>query len=93
MTNITLKVRENAAATDLIFKINNSTDAYATLNKLKDFSLKIEKVNTLVDQLDGANFKLTSPSYEETKLKGPVFNFENLRQGSYTLTETVNPSG
>lgn len=93
LANITLKVTENPSATGLVFKINNSTDAYTALNQLKDFSLKVEKVDPLGDQLEGATFKLTGPSYEETKVKGPVFNFESLRPGSYTLTETVNPSG
>lgn len=93
MENITLNVTENSSATGLVFKVKGSTEAYTALNKLKDFSLKLEKVDPLGKPLEGATFKLTGPEYEETKQNGPVFIFENLKPGSYTLTETRSPSG
>lgn len=93
MANIALNVSENPSATDLVFKVNNHTEAYTAINHLKDFSLTVEKIDPLGNSLVGASFKLIGPDHEETKVDGPTFLFENLRPGSYTLTETVNPSG
>lgn len=93
MANIALNVSENPSATDLVFKVNNHTEAYTAINHLKDFSLTVEKIDHLGNSLVGASFKLIGPDQEETKVDGPTFHFENLRPGSYTLTETVNPSG
>ncbi|MGG5371269.1 vWA domain-containing protein [Enterococcus sp. AZ196] len=93
MTNFELHVTEDASATGLVFKVNDSIEPYIAMNTLKDFSLQVEKVDSLKNPLEGASFKLTGPNYEETKQAGPVFTFTKLRPGSYTLTEVENPEG
>lgn len=93
MADFELNVTENAAADGLVFKVNDKTEVHTVVNKLKDFSLKLQKVDPADNPLAGASFKLVGPNYEVTKVGGPTFDFTNLRPGSYTLTETENPEG
>lgn len=95
MPNFTINVTENNSSnpTALVFKVGNSTEEYQAVNKLKDFSVKVEKVDEKGDPLAGATFKLMGPDdYEQIATTGPVFNFTGLRPGRYTLTETDNPN-
>ncbi|MGL9729397.1 SpaA isopeptide-forming pilin-related protein [Enterococcus sp. DIV0756] len=93
MADFVLKVTENAAAEGLVVKVNNQTDSHTAINKLKDFSLKLKKVDPTETPLAGASFTLTGPNYEMTKTDGPEFTFMELRPGSYTLTEVESPEG
>lgn len=91
MADFEIDVTENDSAEGLIFKVNGKTEVHTVINKLKDFSLKVEKVDQDGKSLTGASFKLTGPNVEEIKNGGPVFVFANLRPGAYTLTETKAP--
>ena len=62
-------------------------------NKLKDFTLKVEKIDPADNLLAGASFKLTGPNYEVIQVDGPEFSFIGLRPGSYRLTEIESPEG
>ena len=93
MANFEINVTENNPPTSLIFKVNNRTEEHQAINELKDFSLKVEKVDSEDNPLTGAVFKLVGPNYERTLSTGSVFNFSNLRPGVYTLTEMDNPEG
>ena len=68
-------------------------DEHQAINELKDFSLKVEKIDSEDNPLTGAVFKLVGPNYEQTINTGSVFNFNNLRPGVYILTEMDNPEG
>lgn len=93
MANFEINVAENNPPTSLVFKVNNRTEEYHAINELKDFSLRVEKVDSADNPLTGAAFKLTGPNYNQTINTGSVFNFTNLRPGVYTLTEVENPEG
>lgn len=93
MADFEINVTENDAADGLIFKVNGSTDAYTVINKLKDFTVKVEKLDPTENLLAGASFKLAGPEYEEIKVGGPEFSFTNLRPGSYSLLEIESPEG
>ncbi|MFR3684112.1 MAG: SpaA isopeptide-forming pilin-related protein [Enterococcus sp.] len=93
MANFEINVTENNPPTSLTFKVNNRTEEHRAINELKDFSLKVEKIDSADNPLAGAVFKLTGPNYEETVNDGPIFNFGNVRPGVYTLTEVDNPEG
>lgn len=94
MDDLQLEVRENNPPTSLNIKVNGRTDDYHAINQLKDFSVKVEKIDPIGDPLTGAVFKLTGPNgYEETISTGSTFNFTSLRPGSYTLEEIDNPEG
>lgn len=93
MANFEINVTENNPPTSLVFKVNNRTEEYHAINELKDFSLRVEKVDSADNPLTGAAFKLTGPNYNQTINTGSVFNFTNLRPGVYTLTEVDNPEG
>jgi len=93
MANFELEVTEDDSAASLIFKVNDSTEPYSVVNKLKDFFLRVEKVDQQGEPLDGAIFKLTGPNYEETLTGGSVFTFTKLRPGNYSLKEIENPDG
>lgn len=93
MANFEINVTENNPPTSLVFKVNNRTEEYHAINELKDFSLRVEKVDSADNPLTGAAFRLTGPNYNQTINTGSVFNFTNLRPGVYTLTEVENPEG
>lgn len=93
MANFEINVTENNPPTSLVFKVNNRTEEYHAINELKDFSLRVEKVDSADNPLTGAAFRLTGPNYNQTINTGSVFNFTNLRPGVYTLTEVDNPEG
>lgn len=93
MVDIELQVTENNPPTSLLFKVNGSEEEYQAINSLKDFSLKVEKVDQDGEKLAGARFKLTGKNYEVIKDNGPTFIFPALRPGNYLLNETENPDG
>ncbi|EOH77533.1 vWA domain-containing protein [Enterococcus malodoratus] len=94
MDDFEIKVTEGNPPTTLVFKVKDKAEEYHALNQLKDFSLKIEKVDPDEKLLSGAIFKLIGPNnYEKTITSGPIFDFTNLRPGSYTLIEVDNPNG
>lgn len=93
MAEFEVSVTENNPPTSLIFKVNDRTEEHQAINELKDFSLKVEKIDSEDNPLTGAVFKLVGPNYEQTINTGSVFNFNNLRPGVYTLTEMDNPKG
>lgn len=93
MSDFELQVVENDTVDGLSFIVNGSTSAQTVTNKLKDFSLTVEKVDSSDNQLAGASFTLKGPNYEITKTDGPMFSFNNLRPGSYSLTENESPDG
>lgn len=93
MVNFEINVTENDPPTSLIFKVNNRTEEHQAINEVKDFSLKVEKVDSEDNPITGAVFKLVGPNYDQTINTGSVFNFNNLRPGVYTLTELDNPEG
>lgn len=93
MPEFVVNVTENNPPTSLVFKVNNRTEEHHALNELKDFTLKVEKVDSGDNPLIGAVFKLTGPNYDRTISTGSVFTFANLRPGVYTLTEVDNPEG
>lgn len=93
MPEFVVNVTENNPPTSLVFKVNNRTEEHHALNELKDFTLKIEKVDSADNPLTGAVFKLTGPNYDRTINTGSVFTFANLRPGVYTLTEIDYPEG
>lgn len=93
MPEFVVNVTENNPPTSLVFKVNNRTEEHRALNELKDFTLKVEKVDSGDNPLTGAAFKLTGPNYDRTINTGSVFTFANLRPGVYTLTEVDNPEG
>ncbi|MDU5336191.1 SpaA isopeptide-forming pilin-related protein [Enterococcus sp.] len=93
MPEFVVNVTENNPPTSLVFKVNNRTEEHHALNELKDFTLRVEKVDSGDNPLTGAVFKLTGPNYDRTINTGSVFTFANLRPGVYTLTEIDNPEG
>lgn len=93
MPEFVVNVTENNPPTSLVFKVNNRTEEHHALNELKDFTLRVEKVDSGDNLLTGAVFKLTGPNYDRTINTGSVFTFANLRPGVYTLTEVDNPEG
>ncbi|MEG0627570.1 MAG: SpaA isopeptide-forming pilin-related protein [Enterococcus sp.] len=93
ITDFEISVRENDALDALVFKINDSSEDFYALNKLKDFTLRVEKVGPDGKQLSGAAFRLIGSEYDVTKKDGPIFDFAALRPGVYTLTEVKNPEG
>lgn len=93
MPEFVVNVTENNPPTSLVFKVNNRTEEHRALNELKDFTLRVEKVDSGDNPLTGAAFKLTGPNYDRTINTGSVFTFANLRPGVYTLTEIDYPEG
>ncbi|MCH3669752.1 prealbumin-like fold domain-containing protein, partial [Enterococcus faecium] len=66
-------------------------------NRLKAFDLTVHKKEDNGQTLKGAKFRLQGP---EMDLESPkdgqetdTFLFENLKPGTYTLTETFTPEG
>ncbi|MDT2553782.1 SpaA isopeptide-forming pilin-related protein [Enterococcus raffinosus] len=94
MADFEIVVTENNPPTSLVFKVNGRTDDYHAINRLKDFSVKVEKIDPNDNALTGAVFKLTGPNgYEETISNGSTFTFTGLRPGIYSLKEVDNPEG
>ena len=94
MADFEIVVTENNPPTSLVFKVNGRTDDYHAINRLKDFSVKVEKIDPNGNALTGAVFKLTGPNgYEETISTGSTFTFTGLRPGIYSLKEVDNPEG
>lgn len=94
MADFEIVVTENNPLTSLVFKVNGRTDDYHAINRLKDFSVKVEKIDPNDNALTGAVFKLTGPNgYEETISTGSTFTFTGLRPGIYSLKEVDNPEG
>ncbi|OAQ56396.1 SpaA isopeptide-forming pilin-related protein [Enterococcus thailandicus] len=65
-------------------------------NRLKDFTLELEKKDQDGRLLNGAEFTLTGPdNYSETikQTDSSTFIFTGLRPGEYSLEETFTPSG
>ena len=95
MTDFEIAVTENNnPPTSLVFQVNGRTDDHHAINRLKDFSIKVEKIDPSDNLLTGAVFKLTGPNgYDETISTGSTFTFTGLRPGIYSLKEVDNPEG
>ncbi|MGX6971366.1 vWA domain-containing protein [Vagococcus bubulae] len=71
---------------------------HIVINKLKDFSLRVEKVNQYNHPVRGVKFKLTdskntySKELSSDEDHGNIFTFKGLRPGTYFLEETKNDS-
>lgn len=91
-----VEVTENSDGTGVIAKVNGQEGQHEIYNKLKDFTLTINKKNDSGDELAGAEFKVTGTNgttYNETKFDGPTFTFAGLKPGKYQLEETKSPPG
>lgn len=93
MANIDLKAVENAAGTALTITLNGKSSPYKVTNKMADFKLRIKKVDHDGNELRGASFRLIGTGYDQTETSGPYFEFNGLRPGEYSLSETVVPNG
>lgn len=90
--DLDFKVVEKANGTGLEVKINDSTNPLKITNELKDFTLKVLKLNTNGNALEGAAFRLTGPNqYDQKITTGSTFSFTGLKPGTYSLTETAAP--
>lgn len=93
MADIELRAVENSAGTALTITLDGKSSPYKVTNKLRDFVLKIKKVDQDGNELRGASFRLVGTSYDQTRAGGPNFEFTGLRPGEYSLSETVVPNG
>lgn len=89
----TLIVTEKTDGSGVEARIDGSEGPYVMTNKLKDFTLTVEKVNERGQALEGASFRLTGTNYNQTKNQGSAFTFTGLKPGTYQLEETRTPGG
>ncbi|MFC4770787.1 SpaA isopeptide-forming pilin-related protein [Enterococcus hermanniensis] len=93
MSEIELKVTENQAGTGLNVTMDGEVTSLVVTNKLKDFTLKVHKLDQNEKELAGASFRLEGTDYDERVSSGTTFIFKGLRPGTYRLTEVGIPEG
>lgn len=94
MANFTIEVTENDAGTAVEAKVIGQDSPHTVINKLKDFTLIVYKVDDKDAALEGASFRVTGPDgYDQIIDSGSQFTFTGLKPGSYTLKEEAAPKG
>lgn len=88
-----ITIEENGAE-NLVAQLNGSTNPFVVINRLKSYSLDVEKIDTEGESLLGASFELSGPDGYLKKIDSEViFSFADLKPGEYHLKETKAPSG
>lgn len=87
-------VVEKSSGNTVVAKVDGSTTLHKVTNHQQEYSLEVNKIDGENQEISGAAFELTGPDgYSRALSTGAVFNFENLKSGAYTLTETKAPDG
>lgn len=75
--------------------LKDSQGSIVLQNKLKDFELKVRKLDNFGNAVKDVRFKLEGPNYIQeisgSGVNGNEFDFLNLRPGTYILSEVSNP--